>query len=47
MFQKLALDYGKFLDYVKAKALPLHATKALGVRGSIAPTLLDVGTRWG
>jgi hypothetical protein len=31
----------------KAKAVPLHATKARGVRRGIAPLILDLGTRWG
>jgi hypothetical protein len=30
----------------KAKAVPLHAMKALGVRG-IQLLILDLGTRWG
>jgi hypothetical protein len=29
------------------KAVPLHATKALGARGGIAPTHFRLGTRWG
>jgi hypothetical protein len=31
----------------KSKAVPLHATEALGGRGGIAPTHSDLGTRWG
>jgi hypothetical protein len=31
----------------KGKAVPLHAMKALGGRGGIAPTHHDLGTRWG
>jgi hypothetical protein len=31
----------------KGKAVPLHAMEALGGRGGIAPTHLDLGTRWG
>jgi len=29
------------------KAVPLHAMMALGGRGGVAPTILDLGTRWG
>jgi hypothetical protein len=32
---------------VKAKAFQLHATEALGGRGSIAPTHSHLGARWG
>jgi hypothetical protein len=32
---------------VKAKAVPLHATKALGGRGVWLLLVLDLGTRWG
>jgi hypothetical protein len=32
---------------VKAKAVPLHASKMLGERGGIAPIILDLGTGWG
>jgi hypothetical protein len=31
----------------KAKTVPLHAMKALGGRGAIAPTHSRLGTRWG
>jgi hypothetical protein len=30
-----------------AKAVPLHATKALGERGVQLLLILDLGTRWG
>jgi hypothetical protein len=33
---------------LKAKSVPLHATKALGGgRGAISPLILDLGIRWG
>jgi hypothetical protein len=32
---------------IKAKAVPLHATEALGRRGDIALLILDLDTRWG
>jgi hypothetical protein len=31
----------------KSKAVPLHAMEAHGGRENIAPTLLNLGTRWG
>jgi hypothetical protein len=31
----------------KGKGVPLRAMEAHGERGGIAPTLLDLGTRWG
>jgi hypothetical protein len=38
----------KYSVLLKAKAVPLHAMKALGGRGDIAYLLviLDLGTRW-
>jgi hypothetical protein len=33
--------------YIKAKAVPLHAMKALGGRGVYLLLILNLGTRWG
>jgi hypothetical protein len=33
--------------YLKAKAVPLHATKALGGKKVYLLLFLDLGTRWG
>jgi hypothetical protein len=37
----------KFYEWVKSKAVPLHAMKALGGRGIQLLLILDLGTRWG
>jgi hypothetical protein len=40
-------DWRTTLYEAKAKAVPLHATKALGGRGSTASLILGFGTSWG